>query len=319
MDNQERPNVSIQGSSSQIQTPPKSKRKFVIIGIVIVALLLIAGSSFAAYQFVKKPQTQKTICTLEAKVCPDGSSVGRTGPNCSFAPCPTTTPTPDPTAGWKTYTNTQYGFELKYPQRLIINPDFPTGDLLPGLGIVESQTTIADTTTYHQDASLFSKGIDTGVRYDGMQIIISNTEGENSNNVFVDSLTNMTFSGSNRKFTTKLPNSRKINSITWAYIHGTGNFPINYFIYYLDDKRALIINKMGNNDTSFDTEFNEILSTFKFINTQTATPTTTSSQRQTCNINSDCPRGDTCTVWGPVRVDGPQNKYCTAPGQAVPL
>jgi hypothetical protein len=32
--------------------------------------------------------TQKA-CTLEAKVCPDGSSVGRTGPNCEFAPCPT--------------------------------------------------------------------------------------------------------------------------------------------------------------------------------------------------------------------------------------
>ncbi len=28
-------------------------------------------------------------CTLEAKLCPDGSAVGRTGPNCEFAPCPT--------------------------------------------------------------------------------------------------------------------------------------------------------------------------------------------------------------------------------------
>jgi hypothetical protein len=30
-------------------------------------------------------------CTMEAKLCPDGSAVGRTGPNCEFAPCPTTT------------------------------------------------------------------------------------------------------------------------------------------------------------------------------------------------------------------------------------
>ncbi len=29
-------------------------------------------------------------CTLEARVCPDGTSVGRTGPNCAFALCPTT-------------------------------------------------------------------------------------------------------------------------------------------------------------------------------------------------------------------------------------
>ena len=28
------------------------------------------------------------VCTDDALVCPDGSSVGRTGPNCEFAPCP---------------------------------------------------------------------------------------------------------------------------------------------------------------------------------------------------------------------------------------
>ena len=27
-------------------------------------------------------------CTQEAKICPDGSAVGRVGPNCEFAPCP---------------------------------------------------------------------------------------------------------------------------------------------------------------------------------------------------------------------------------------
>ncbi len=27
-------------------------------------------------------------CTMEAKICPDGSSVGRTGPNCEFEKCP---------------------------------------------------------------------------------------------------------------------------------------------------------------------------------------------------------------------------------------
>src|SRR6185295_18239462 len=28
-----------------------------------------------------------TVCTQEAMLCPDGSYVGRTGPNCEFAPC----------------------------------------------------------------------------------------------------------------------------------------------------------------------------------------------------------------------------------------
>lgn len=29
-----------------------------------------------------------TVCTEDAKLCPDGSSVGRVPPSCEFAPCP---------------------------------------------------------------------------------------------------------------------------------------------------------------------------------------------------------------------------------------
>ncbi len=40
----------------------------------------------------KKPPTSPdaggVMCTMEAKICPDGSSVGRSGPKCEFAPCP---------------------------------------------------------------------------------------------------------------------------------------------------------------------------------------------------------------------------------------
>ena len=32
--------------------------------------------------------SEPVSCTKEAKLCPDGTSVGRTGPNCEFAPCP---------------------------------------------------------------------------------------------------------------------------------------------------------------------------------------------------------------------------------------
>ena len=35
-------------------------------------------------------ENPRPICTADAKICPDGSAVGRTGPNCSFAACPTT-------------------------------------------------------------------------------------------------------------------------------------------------------------------------------------------------------------------------------------
>jgi len=44
----------------------------------------VCGMSFAA------PDCSSgggVVCTMDAKVCPDGSTVGRTGPNCEFAPC----------------------------------------------------------------------------------------------------------------------------------------------------------------------------------------------------------------------------------------
>jgi len=34
---------------------------------------------------------EATICTMDALICPDGSGVGRGGPNCEFAPCPNCT------------------------------------------------------------------------------------------------------------------------------------------------------------------------------------------------------------------------------------
>jgi len=48
---------------------------------LIIALLacVIALSSCALHP---------VACTMEAKICPDGSAVGRTGPNCEFTPCP---------------------------------------------------------------------------------------------------------------------------------------------------------------------------------------------------------------------------------------
>lgn len=31
---------------------------------------------------------EPVFCTMDAKLCPDGSYVSRQGPNCEFAPCP---------------------------------------------------------------------------------------------------------------------------------------------------------------------------------------------------------------------------------------
>ncbi len=55
----------------------------IIIGII--ALVLVSSVIYVEYP---KQNEGPLACTMEAKICPDGSGVGRTGPNCEFAECP---------------------------------------------------------------------------------------------------------------------------------------------------------------------------------------------------------------------------------------
>jgi hypothetical protein len=61
--------------------------KTLLAGIVLILVIGVAG--FMYRNAMEKGNTPPQVaCTMEAKICPDGSSVGRTGPNCAFAACP---------------------------------------------------------------------------------------------------------------------------------------------------------------------------------------------------------------------------------------
>lgn len=55
--------------------------------ITILFIVLLAVFVSVAMVFLK-PNTDQVACTMEAKICPDGSAVGRSGPKCEFAECP---------------------------------------------------------------------------------------------------------------------------------------------------------------------------------------------------------------------------------------
>ncbi|MCX6718983.1 MAG: IPT/TIG domain-containing protein [Candidatus Taylorbacteria bacterium] len=66
------------------------------------------GKESNRVKFTVTSNDSLVACTMDAKMCPDGSYVGRVGPKCEFQACPTTT-------DWKIYSNSHYSFSIQYP------------------------------------------------------------------------------------------------------------------------------------------------------------------------------------------------------------
>jgi hypothetical protein len=113
-----------------------------IIGIVaLVVIAATVGWYLVARQNAAAPAG--VACTQEAKQCPDGSYVGRTGPDCAFAACPgvatqassttatvassTASSTVD-TSDWQTFADSQYDVTAKYPADWYLNQSIAAGD-----------------------------------------------------------------------------------------------------------------------------------------------------------------------------------------------
>ncbi len=76
--------------------------------LALIALIVLLWSLNGSDIPLEGENSVADACTKEAKVCPDGSSVYRTGTNCEFAACPTgstpSKPTPAPTPSQTTPT-----------------------------------------------------------------------------------------------------------------------------------------------------------------------------------------------------------------------
>lgn len=98
-------------------TPPTGKSSSKLL-FIVSAVALVIGLAVVGYLYMNKPApapvrptpapvqeeptvtpeatpdttdadgTEPVACPMDAKVCADGSSVGRSGPNCEFAACP---------------------------------------------------------------------------------------------------------------------------------------------------------------------------------------------------------------------------------------
>lgn len=77
------------------------RKVYILLCLIIIIAIGLVGYLAFQYYFSEK----QVACTMEAKICPDGSFVGRTGPNCEFTSCPSSI----------VYRNEEFGFELTFP------------------------------------------------------------------------------------------------------------------------------------------------------------------------------------------------------------
>jgi len=97
----------------------------VLVAVLVGGYFVYSGKTGVSQKQVK-PNPPIHVCTQDAKLCSDGTSVSRVPPNCDFAPCPSPKQStssavyPAPSgagdiSNWKSYTNSAYHYKVKYP------------------------------------------------------------------------------------------------------------------------------------------------------------------------------------------------------------
>lgn len=161
---------------------------------------------------------------------------------------PTTKPssTPDPTANWKTYTNDKYDFVFKYPSEYVVE------ERVPGFLIIKSP-----------DDSEAQAGISLDSRLLGPYASYSKAKETYDKGYLV-------------------ANTHKVGS--WEVFSATAE---EGMLKDVQIKIGLIGYKTGVlevetlSNTKYEDAFDQILATFKFTNTESPTPTATSSSTPT--------------------------------------
>jgi len=97
------------------------------ISLIGTAIVLALG--IMVWPMLQKEAPPAVIgCTMEAKICPDGSAVGRSGPQCEFAPCPEM---PDTTLDYPAALETTYITPEKWPPAVRMTSDPYTCEVRP--------------------------------------------------------------------------------------------------------------------------------------------------------------------------------------------
>lgn len=238
-----------------------------LIGVVVITSI-VGGAYFFGKLPIKPTDNNPKACTLEAKICPDGSVVGRSGPNCEFTQCPEVAPTKsaDEIANWKTYTNEKYSFSFKHPDLTeLTNTNYPGGSIEKLLVDMHRDIQqIPGTTAYYQDSLL----IDLFDNQEGISLESYVEFRRRRGDPAVEKELSIIIGGQ-RGIMQKL---RFENTI-------------EYFVKFPNNNNVLTIVRKDAKTNSFQKDFDQILSTFKFLDQNQVTP---GSDQTSCTTVNDC-------------------------------
>lgn len=206
-------------------SPKISRVKMVILGICgIVVIISFAGAYFLGKSSNNEslsPTPSEKACTQEAMICPDGSSVGRSGPNCEFEKCPNVTPTPKVNSSLdKTYTSSEHKFQVDYSSDLKMET-YNT----PQIG----QNTLGGTVVFSKLGPTQKEGTEF---YDGLSITIGVVKKSISDSL--KTAADKETTPSDPEISTKTPLKEiEINSLSGyeTTVNGLGSFKITILEY----------------------------------------------------------------------------------------
>jgi hypothetical protein len=224
----------IQASAEQNFEPTKKslpKWPLIIVGIILI-LVLVGGAYFLG---------QKSALTTQAP---------KTAQNSQISHQATSTPTPDPTAGWKTFSNQYYSF--KYP---------PNWEININTGVVVAPTSVIATIKQQGAIGPAGGGLQDSIRInalaDSLSLIpkIDETKAVTTKQVIISGIPSISYT---TKYLQSLPGIPENSEITDVFISSGGK------MYQIQ----LQLNKSTN-------IFGEMLSSFKFTDQAVQTNETT--------------------------------------------
>ena len=101
-------------------------KKIIIITGGIIGFIILIVLALGVYKFNFTDDDIYLACTEEAKLCPDGSAVGRIGSNCEFADCPINLFDTNSSSIIETYCEGSECLNIESDQNFLLDPNVIT-------------------------------------------------------------------------------------------------------------------------------------------------------------------------------------------------